>query len=122
MKKTQLKRKSSSKPSERYEVIELPADNVGMEQYVEKNRDAINEKIVDNIEYALNKRLAVVELFCFKNSNYIVVLNRKDFKESLEHIYDVSLRQENFELCGKVKKAIHRIEKLSYVYQYKKLK
>lgn len=123
MKKTPpKKKKSSSKPKEQYEIIELPTDNVRMEEYVEKNRLVINDKIVNNIDHAINKRLAGVELFCFKNSNFVVVLNRKDFKESLQHIYDFSLDHEHFEICDKAKKTLGKIEKLSYVYTYKKTK
>lgn len=122
MKKTPRKKKSAEKSTDRYEVIELPADNAGMEEYVSKNRLKINEKIVDNIEYAINKRLSGVEIFCFKKSNFVVVLNRKDFKESLADIFKFSLDNEHFEICEKVKKMMDKIEKLSYVYTYKKTK
>ncbi len=121
-KKTPAKKKSAAKPKEKYEVIELPSDNDGMAEFVAKNRVKINEKIVDNIEYAINQRLGGVEIFCFKNSNFVVVLNRKDFKESLEDIFEFSLDNEHFEICDKVKKMMDKIEKLSYVYTYKKTK
>lgn len=122
MKKTPAKKKSVKKPREKYGVIELPTDNAAIEEFVAKNRVAINEKIVDNIEYALKQRLGGVEIFCFKNSNFVVVLNRKDFKESLEDIFEFSLDNEHFEICDKVKKMMDKIEKLSYVYTYKKTK
>lgn len=122
MKKTPAKKKSVTKPKKNYEVIELPADNAGMEEFVAKNRVKINEKIVENIEYAMKKRLGGVEIFRFKNSNFVVVLNRKDFKDSLEDIFEFSLDNEHFEICDKVKKMMDKMEKLSYVYTYKKTK
>ena len=122
MKKTQAKKKSKKKLRQRYQVIELPADNEGMEKYVEKNRVEISNRIVENIEYALNARLMGVEIFCFKDSNFVVVLNRNHFKESLADIFEFSLDTENFELCEKVKKTMGKMEKLSYVFTYKKTK
>ena len=123
MKKTPKKKKSSSKKvKEKYAVIELPADNAGMEEYVEKNRDEINARIVENIEYAINKRLSGVELFCFKDSNFVVVLNRPHFQESLKAIYEFSLDHEKFEVCEKAKKLMSKMQKLSYVFTYKKIK
>ncbi len=121
MKKTPRK-KSGSKVKQRYEVIELPADNAGMEEYVSKNRREINERIVDNIEYAMKNRLGGVEIFCFKNSKFVVVLNRKDFRESLQDIFEFCLENEQFELCEKVKKAMKRLDRLSYVQTYTKAK
>ena len=122
MKKTPRKKKSKRNPVERYEVIELPADNVGMEKYVETNRDEINSRIVDNIDYALKNKLGGVEIFCFKGSNFVVVLNRKDFEESLRSIYEFSLDHENFTVCEKAKKLLGKVEKMSYVLTYNKIK
>lgn len=121
MKKTPSK-KSGSSVKQKYEVIELPSDNAGMEEYVSKNRKEINERIIDNIEYALKNRLGGVEIFCFKNSNFVVVLNRKDFKDSLQGIFEFCLENEQFELCERAKKTMKRVDKLCYVYTYNKAK
>jgi hypothetical protein len=93
-----------------------------MENYIQKNREEINEKIVDAIEYAVRNRLGGVEVFCFKGSNFVVVLNRKDFIESLENIFEFEMEKEKFEICAKVNQLICRINKLSYVATYKKIK
>lgn len=122
MKKTPKKKKSSSKVTVKHEVVELPSNNKEMEDYVLSNRLEINEKILDNIEFALKNKMSVVELFCFKDSNYVVVLNRNDFKESLQNIYDFSMNKEKFEVCIRIKKLMTLSDKYGFVYKYKKTK
>lgn len=121
MKKLPVKRKSITNQEE-HDIVELPSNNAEMEKYVEQNRTQINEKIVENIDFAVNRRLGGVELFCFKDSSFVVILNRKDFVESLENIFEYSLDREQFEVCGKVKKIMDKIAKLSYAFTYKKIK
>jgi hypothetical protein len=122
MKKKSLTKDEIDSLKKSRKVIELPSNNDAMEKYVEKNRPEINEAIVDSIEYAVNRRLGGVEVFCFKNSNFVVILTRKDFKENLENIFEYSLHNELFEVCGKVKRIKDKLEKLSHVYTYKKIK
>ena len=125
MKKTPTKKKSESKVGKskyQYAVVELPSNNDVMENYIHKNREEINERIVDAIEYALRNRLGGVEVFCFNGSNFVVVLNRKDFKDSLENIFEFGMEKEKFEICAKVKQLIRRMDKLSHISTYKKIK
>lgn len=125
MKKTPTKKKSESnskKSKYQYAVVELPSDNSAMENYIQKNREEINEKIVDAIEYAMHNRLGGVEIFCFKGSSFVVVLNRKDFKDSLENIFEFEMEKEKFEICAKIKQLILRMDKLSHISTYKKIK
>lgn len=125
MKKTPTKKKSESKSKKskyQYAVVELPSDNSAMENYIQKNREEINEKIVDAIEYAMHNRLGGVEIFCFKGSSFVVVLNRKDFKDSLENIFEFGMEKEKFEICAKVKQLIRRMDRLSHISTYKKIK
>ena len=121
MKKTQPKTKSNSAHI-RYQVLELPSNSADMERFVEENRTRINEKIVDTIDYAIRKKLGVVELFCFKNSRFVVVLNQRDYMENLNNIFKYSLDNEQFEVCEKVKKIRDKLEKISHIFTYKKIK
>jgi hypothetical protein len=121
MKKTPNK-KSGSKKKEVYETIELPCNNEDMESYIKEHRVEINRKIVNTINYALRNHLGAVEVFSFKNSNFVVVLNRKYFKESLENILEFSLGTEDFDTCVKAKSIIKKIDKLDYMILYKKIK
>ena len=94
MKKTPRKKKSNKVLNSKYEVVELPCDNSEMEKYVLENRKEININIVNTIEYAISNKLGGIELFCFKNSSFVVVLQRKDFKESLETVFEFSMDQQ----------------------------
>ena len=118
MRKTPNK-KSGKKFKVQHEVVELPSNNEAMEQYVLKNRMEINEKILDNIEFAMNHKLGGVELFCFKDSNFVVVLHRKDFKESLQNIYNFSMKHEKFEMCVRIKKLMDTVAKFNFVLPIK---
>lgn len=120
MKKTP--KKSNSTIKNKYEVIELPSNNKDMEAYVTKHKSEIQEQILESIEYAIKNHMSAIEIFCFKNSNFVVVLHRKDFKESLENIFEFGLNDQKFELCTKTKKLIEKIDKLGFVVQYKRKK
>lgn len=121
MKKTPIKKKSVPKVEEVLKIIELPSSNDEMEKYIDANRAQINEAIVDSVDYAIRKRMAAVEVFSFKDSKFVVLLNRKDFKENLENIFDFSLNNEHFEVCGKARKVIEKVDKFSYFFGYKKI-
>jgi len=117
MKKTPNKKSYNNK----HKIIELPSSNEEMEKYLDDHRKQINESMVNSIDYAVRKRLSAIEVFKFKNSNFIVVVNRKDFKENLENIFNFSLNNEHFEICGKVKMVMEKIEKINHIFEYKKI-
>jgi hypothetical protein len=83
-------------------VLELPKNNIDMEEFVLKNKQIIYKSIVTN-----------------KESNFVVVINRRDFKENLQNAFDFSLENEHFEICAKAKKAIDKLDKISFVANYK---
>lgn len=101
-------------------VVELPTNPVDMENYVEKNRTTINDMLVESFDYAVRKNFGGIEIFSFKNSNYVVIVNRKDFKDNLQNIFDYSLEHEQFETCAKAKKVIELLDKYSFFMSYKK--
>jgi hypothetical protein len=118
VKKSIAKIRSSKVPV----VVELPINAIDMETYVEDNRVMINEMLIKSFDYAVRKNFTGAEVFCFKNSNYIVVVNQKDFKDNVQNIFDYSLKNEHFEVCAKAKKVIELIDKFSFVLSYKKIK
>lgn len=103
-------------------VVELPINAIDMETYIENNRSTINEMLIKSFDYAVRKNFTGVEVFCFKDSNYVVIVNQKDFKDNLQNIFDYSLKNEHFEICAKAKKVIELIDKFSFVLGYKKIK
>ena len=100
-------------------VLELPNNNIDMESYVLNNKVKIYDSIVSNIETAINKRWGAVEVFRFQETNFVVVINRKDFKENLQNAFDFSLENEHFEICAKAKKIIDKLDKISFITNYK---
>jgi hypothetical protein len=113
---------SKSKSKNKYEVIELPASNAEMEKYLEIHRKEINRRVVENIDYGIKMRLSAVEIFSFKNSNFVVLMNRKDFKENLQNIIDFSLKNQDFDVCKKAKMVLQKLDKVSIFFNYKKTK
>jgi len=122
MKKTPKKKSESMGFESKYKIVELPCDNSDMETYIQENRKEINNKIVKIIEYAVTERLDVVELFCFKNSSFVVVLHVGDFKESLENIFELSMNDQQFEICARIKNIINKLDRLGIIFTYKKIK
>lgn len=123
MKKTPKNKKSGSKKVKyKYEVIELPSKNDEMEKYLDAHRKEINQRVLNNIEYAIKNRLATVEIFSFKNSNFVVVMNRKDFKENLQNIIEFSMKSQDFESCKKAQTVMQRLDRLSVFFKYNKIK
>jgi hypothetical protein len=90
-----------------------------MENYVLNNKTKIYDFIVSNIETAINKRWPNVEIFKFQETNFVVILNQRDFKENLQNAFDFSLENEHFEICAKAKKAIDKLDKINFVTNYK---
>jgi hypothetical protein len=117
MKKTPNKKSYNKKNK----IIELPSNNDEMEKYIDGHRKEINESMINSIDYAIRKRLSTIEVFKFKNSNFVVIVNRKDFKENLENIFNFSLSHEHFEVCGKVKNVIEKMEKITHIFECKKI-
>lgn len=113
---------SKSKLKNTYEVIELPSSNAEMEKYLESHRSEINHRILENIEYGIKMRMPVVEIFSFKNSSFVVLMNRKDFKENIQNIIEFSKKNEDFEVCRKANKVMQKLDMMSVFFEYKKTK
>jgi hypothetical protein len=103
-------------------VVELPTGPAEMENFVNENRVLINEMLVDSLDYAVRKNFTGIEVFAFKNSSYVVIVNRKDFRDNLQNIFDYSLENQIFETCAKAKKVMDLMDKFSFSMSVKKTK
>ena len=92
-----------------------------MELYVNKNRYHLMQVVVDNIEFAMDNNRPAAEPFQFKNAPYVVLICQNDFRENLEHVFDVSIKDEKFEMCAKIKTLLERLPKPRYVKQYRNI-
>lgn len=122
MKKLPSNKKSEASKKQRYEVIELPATNAEMEKYLDIHRKEINSRMLDNIEYAIKHRMNSVEIFSFKNSSFVVLMNRRDFKENIQNILDFSMKQDDYKICVKAKKVMEKLNQISCVYEFNRIK
>jgi len=82
----------------------LPADFIEMKNFIENNKVQMTERVVSSIEYALEKKLSFVEVFSFKNSDFVITLPLENFKENLENVYNYYIQTEKYELCSRVKR------------------
>ncbi len=97
--------------SRKFSSVILPSDYDEMEKYIIKNKTALTKKVVDSIEYALKNKLTDVEVFKFKNSDYIVLLNVLSFKENLDFIFNYYIETEQYEYCDNVRKVQKLLDK-----------
>lgn len=118
MKKT---KKLPNKIVKKHELVKLPADNVEMENYIENNRDKLYNDVVSAIDYAIDKKMPIIEVFNFERSAFVVVISMKDFRDNLDNIFSGSLKTENYELCGKIKLVIDKLEKPQFSVQQKSI-
>jgi hypothetical protein len=80
----------------------IPADENELRQFINAKKSDMMEQTVDSIEYALNNNLPAIEIFQFKDSEFVVVLFDKEFLLNLDHIYNHYLSNEMYEYCGRV--------------------
>lgn len=115
-KKNQSKNKSDKIPKKNKVLkspasYNLPCSNLEMEKFLDKNKAKLMEHVVNSIDYGVKTNLSKIPVFRFKNTNFVVMLFRESFLENLEQIFDVSLKQENYELCAKIKNIKAEIKK-----------
>lgn len=82
----------------------LPSDNKDLQSFSKKFKVDMMEQIVNTIEYALEHRLSIVEVFQFKNSDFVITLSEKDYLVNLNNIYLYYMKNESYEYCGRVAK------------------
>ena len=82
--------------------FELPSDNTEMETFIQKNKTRLTETAISSIEFAVANNLPFVEVFSFKNSDFIITIPEKDYLLNVDHIYKFYLESERYELCPRV--------------------
>lgn len=82
----------------------LPSDTLEMEKFILKFKVDMTYHIVNSIEYAIKNKLSVVQLFEFKNSDFIVTLSEKEFDSNLSHIQEYYQQSNLFEFCPRIEK------------------
>jgi hypothetical protein len=80
----------------------LPNENDKMREFVKKFKIDMMEHIVGSIKFAVENKLDIVEVFQFKNSKFVVTINKTEFVPNLDHISQYYKKNEIFELCPRV--------------------
>ena len=88
----------------KYKPYLLPSEFNEMERFIEVNKTLMTEQVITSIEYALDKNLNIVEVFSFKDSDFVVTLPFEQFKDNLIHVYNYYIQMEKYELCARIKK------------------
>jgi hypothetical protein len=83
------------------EVMTLPKDNSELRSFIKNNLTALTEQALSSIEFAVEHNLPLVEVFRFNNSDFVITISEKQFLENVNHIYNLYLESENYELCDR---------------------
>ena len=62
----------------------LPSDNKELQSFSKKFKSEMMEQVVSVIEFAVNNNLPFVEVFQFKNSDFVITLSEKDYSTNLD--------------------------------------
>ena len=89
--------------TEMYVTQLLPSEFDELEQYIIQNKNLLAKQVTDSIEYAIKNKLNVVEVFNFKDSEFIITIQFDTFRQNLQNIYDFYILSEQYEKCKRVK-------------------
>ena len=80
----------------------LPSDNKEMVEFIHRFKIDMMENVVSNIERAVNNNLPIIEVFQFKNSDFVITLLEKDYLANLDNIYNYYMEKEVYEYCPRL--------------------
>jgi len=80
----------------------LPSENKDLQSFSQKFKVDMMEQVVGIIEYAIEHKLPLIEVFQFKNSDFVITLSEKDYLTNLDNIYSYYMRNEEYENCPRV--------------------
>lgn len=97
-----------------YKPYTLPSEFSEMDDFIKNNKTIMTEQVVSSIEYAIEKKLEIVEVFKFKKSNFVITLSQETFKQNLENVYNYYISTEKYELCTRIKKIKEKLNTVFY--------
>ena len=80
----------------------LPSENKDLQSFSQKYKVDMMEQVVGIIEFAIEHRLPMIEVFQFKNSDFVITLSEKDYLTNLNNIYSYYMKEEEYEYCPRV--------------------
>ena len=89
------------KENQSVEKYVLPSDYSELESFTKKYKLDMMEHVFNSIEHAVYKDLSIIEVFQFKNSEFVITLSNKDYQSNLDNIFSHFVKNENYEMCNK---------------------
>jgi hypothetical protein len=93
-----------------FSVMSLPFEYDEMESFIQTYKDKLMEQIVLSVQYALDNDYPTVEVFSFKNSDFIVILTQSEFKDNIDNVFEYYVNTEQYEFCSRLVKLKKQIE------------
>ena len=97
-----------------YKVYVLPSSLAEMEGFVQKNKTKLTEHVITAIEYAVDNALETIQVFKFKDSDFLISISKDRFLQNIDNIYEEYLLEEKYELCGRITSLKTKINTVSY--------
>ena len=82
----------------------LPSDNVSLQNFSRRHKLKMMEHVVTSIEFAVKHELPMIEVFQFRDSDFVITVSAKDFISNLDNIYSFFIQNESYEKCPTVVK------------------
>jgi hypothetical protein len=80
----------------------LPSDAKELQNFSKKFKVDMMKQVVKIIDFAVKHNLPLIEVFQFKNSDFVITLAEKDYLSNLENAYKYFLDNEVYENCSEV--------------------
>ena len=97
-----IKKNSSSKDNSLPTQYVLPSDNKELQSFSQKFKFDMMEQVIGIIEFAVEHNLPIIEVFQFKNSDFVITLSEKDYLTNLDNIYSYYMEKEVYECCPRI--------------------
>jgi len=82
----------------------LPSNNDEMRKFITKFKVDMMKNVVLSIEFAAKNNLPLVEVFQFKNSDFVITIGEKDYISNVDNIFNYFIENELYENCDKIVK------------------
>lgn len=80
----------------------LPSDDKELQSFTKRFKSDMMEQVVGSIEYAVSNNLPLIEVFQFKNSDFVITLSEKDYLTNLDNIFSYYMEKEHYEYCPRI--------------------
>lgn len=80
----------------------LPSENAELEFFIKQFKVEMMEQVVSSIEHAIKNQLPLIEIFQFKNSDFVITVSDKDYLPNLDNIFNYYMSHEVYEHCPRV--------------------